>query len=74
MSRCSSGTTPSIAPTREIVRPTTVRQLPPRTPVTLTVVAFATLLVVAVAATAALWSDSRQRAQQAAADRSLSHV
>lgn len=34
----------------EIVRPTTVRQLPPRTPVTLTVVAFATLLVVAVAA------------------------
>lgn len=34
----------------EIVRPTTVRQLPPRTPVTLTVVTYATLLVVAVAA------------------------
>ncbi|MFT7766008.1 ATP-binding protein [Clavibacter tessellarius] len=37
----------------------------------LLVVQLAVLVVVAVAATAALWSDSRQRAQQAAADRSL---
>ncbi|MDA3805848.1 sensor histidine kinase [Clavibacter sp. CT19] len=37
----------------------------------LLVVQLAVLLVVAVAATAALWSDSRQRAEQAAADRSL---
>jgi two-component system CitB family sensor kinase len=37
----------------------------------LLVVQLAVLLLVAVVATAALWADSRQRAEQAAADRSL---
>ena len=37
----------------------------------LLLVQLSVLLVVALAATAALWSDSRQRAEQAAADRSL---